>query len=81
MVHGAPLLNTQHYKVGMKGKWSNREKGVAILPTARFSSYLKYAYGLLSTTVGRLTNMYIYIYIYMYVCVCVFVFLTICLNL
>ena len=25
----APLLNTQHYKVWMKGKWSNLGKGVA----------------------------------------------------
>ena len=33
MVLDATLLNTQHYKVWIKGKWSNQWKGVAPTPT------------------------------------------------
>ena len=33
------LINIQHYKVRIKDKWSNPEKGVAPSPTARCSSY------------------------------------------
>ena len=33
------LLNTQHYKVQIKGKWNNVRKGVAPSPTPRCSSY------------------------------------------
>ena len=29
MTRDASILNTQHYKVRIKGKWSNQEKGVA----------------------------------------------------
>ena len=32
---------TQRYKVRIKGKWSNPEKGVAPFSTLRCSSYLK----------------------------------------
>ena len=33
MVLDIPLLNTQDYKVQIKGKWSNPGKGVALSPT------------------------------------------------
>ena len=41
MIHYASLLNTQHYKVRLKGKWSSPEKRVAPFPTPRCSSYRK----------------------------------------
>ena len=41
MVLATSLLNTQQYKVGIKGKWSNSRKGVAPSPTPRCSSYWK----------------------------------------
>ena len=39
MVLDASLIDTQHYKVQLKGKWSNPEKGVAPSPTPLCSSY------------------------------------------
>ena len=33
MVLDASLLSTQHYKVQIKGKWSNPGKGVVSSPT------------------------------------------------
>ena len=39
MVLDATLLNTQHYKVRNKGKWSNLGKSVAPSPTTSCSSY------------------------------------------
>ena len=41
MVLDAILLNTQHYKVQIKCKWSNPGKGVAPSPTSWCSSYRK----------------------------------------
>ena len=41
MVHDASLLNTQHYKVQIKDKWRNHEKGVVLSPTSQCSSYWK----------------------------------------
>ena len=41
MVLDATLLNTQQYKVRIKGKVSNPGKGVAPSPTSRCSSYWK----------------------------------------
>ena len=38
MVLDATLLNTQHYKVCIKGKMDNPGKGVTPSPTPRFSS-------------------------------------------
>ena len=46
------LLNTQHYKVWIKGKWSNPEKGVGVVAIE------KGAFGSPSKTVGQL---YIYV--------------------
>ena len=39
MVLDAFLLSTLHYKVGIKGKWSNPKKGVVPSPTPLCSSY------------------------------------------
>ena len=39
IVLDASLLNTQHYKVWIKGKWNTPEKEVALFPTPRCSSY------------------------------------------
>ena len=39
MVFNASLLNTQHYKVHIKGKWSNPVKGVMPSPTHQCNSY------------------------------------------
>ena len=41
MVLDATLLNTQHYKLRIKVKWSNPGKGVAPSPTSRCRSYRK----------------------------------------
>ena len=41
MVPDTSLLNTQHYKVWIKGKWSNLGKGLALSPTSRCSNYWK----------------------------------------
>ena len=35
------LLNTQHYKIWIKGKWSNPGNGVESFPTPWYSSYWK----------------------------------------
>ena len=39
MVLDAFLLNTQYYKVQIKGKWNNPRKGIVPSPTPRCSSY------------------------------------------
>ena len=86
MVLDASLLNTQHYKVWIKGKVEQSWEGVALSPTPWCSSYRK---GSLRVTFdyGRqlylLTYFYIYIcvcvcvyvYIYIYVCVCVYIYI------
>ena len=45
MVLDATLLNTQHYKVRIKGKVEQPGKGVAPSPTPWCSSYRKGAFG------------------------------------
>ena len=37
----ASLLNSQHYKIRIKGKWSNAKKGVVSTPTPWYSNYWK----------------------------------------
>ena len=59
MEHDASLLNTQHYKVRIKVKWSNPGKGVAPSPTPQCSSYQKEAFGSPSTTVAKFTYFFI----------------------
>ena len=39
MVLNEPLLNTQHYKVWVKDKWSNPVKGEVLSSTPQCSSY------------------------------------------
>ena len=41
MVLDASSFNIQPYKVWIKGKWSNSEKGVVPFPTPQNSSYWK----------------------------------------
>ena len=81
MVLDASLLNTQHYKVRIKGKVEQSREGVAPSPTPWCSSYRK---GSLRVTLdyGRQlyftfyylnlisNNVYIYIYIYIYIMSC-----------
>ena len=66
MVLDASLLNTQHYKVRIKGKVEQSREGVAPSPTHWCSSYRK---GSLQVTLdyGRQLYLYIYIYIYIYI--------------
>ena len=55
MVLDASLLNTQHYKVRIKGKVEQSREGVAPPPTPWCSSYRKGAFGLPSTMVANFT--------------------------
>ena len=67
MVLDASLLNTQHYKVRIKGKVEQSREGVAPSPTPWCSSYRK---GSLRVTLDydrQLYLLYIYIYIYIYI--------------
>ena len=66
MVLDVSLLNTQHYKVRIKGKM---EKYRELHPLLRLGvvAIEKGAFGSASTTVTKFT----YLYIYIYVCVCV----------
>ena len=43
MVPDASLLNAKHYKVWIKGKGSNSEKGIAPSPASLYSSYWKWS--------------------------------------
>ena len=65
MVLDAISLNTQHYKVLSRVKWSNPGKGVAPSPTPRCIE--KGSFGLPSTTVANFIYIYIYIYINIYI--------------
>ena len=74
MVLDASLLNTQHYKVRIKGKVEQSREGVAPSPTPWCSSYRK---GSLRVTLdyGRQLYLLIYIYIYIYIYIQDFVFI------
>ena len=58
MVLDAILLNTQHYKVLSRVKWSNPGKGVAPSPTPSCSSYRK---GILRVTLDYGRQLYFYL--------------------
>ena len=68
----ASLLNTNHYKVQIKGKWNNPGKGVASFQTPRCSSYwkenlrvsLNYGQPIYLLIYQFSLSLYIYIYIY-----------------
>ena len=68
MVLDASLLNTQHYKVRIKGKVEQSREGVAPSPTSCCSSYRK---GSLQVTLDYGRQLYLLLYIYIYLCVCV----------
>ena len=61
MVLDASLLNTQHYKVRIKGKVKQSREGVAPSPTPWCSSYRK---GSLRVTLDYGRQLYLLIYIY-----------------
>ena len=61
MVLDASLLNTQHYKVQIKGKVKKSKEGVVPSPTPWCSSYQK---GSLQVTLDYGRQLYFYIYIY-----------------
>ena len=63
MVLDASLLNTQHYKVRIKGKVEQSREGVAPSPTPWCSSYRK---GNLRVTLDYGRQLYFTIYIYIY---------------
>ena len=78
MVLDTSLLNTQHYKVHIKGKVEqSRERSIALPLHLGVVSIEKGAFWSPSTTVTNFTYLYIYIYIYICVCVCVCVLKTI----
>ena len=64
MVLDASLLNTQHYKVRIKGKVEQSREGVDPSPTPWCSSYRK---GNLQVTLDYGPQLYLYIYIYIYI--------------
>ena len=65
MVRDASLLNSKHYKVKIKGKWSNPEKGILLTLTPLCCSYGK---GSLRVTLDSCRPTYIYMCVW--VCVC-----------
>ena len=69
MVHYAFALNSRHFKVQIKSKWSNPEKGVAPSSKPRCSSYCKGdpRVVLVYSRLIYVTYVYIYIYIYIYI--------------
>ena len=64
MALDASLLNSQHYKVRIKGKWNNLREGVAPSPTSRCCNHCKEE---LSSRPHQITNIYIYICMYIYI--------------
>ena len=83
MALDASLLNTQHYKVWINGKWSNPGKGVMSSPRPRCSSYwkrgLRVAFDFSRPT--YLLDMYIYIYIIKTLTTCPATFLSFFIEL
>ena len=77
MVLDVSLLNTQHYKVQIKGKWSNPGKGVVPSSTLHSSSYWRESPRLQTANLLTYIYIYIYVYIYIYICVC----LCVCENI
>ena len=68
MVLGAALLNTQHYKVRIKGKVDQSRKLSSTLP---YTSVVAIEKGALGSPSIKFTNFtfYIHIYIYIYTCI------------
>ena len=73
MVLDASLLNTQHYKVRIKGKVKQSREGVAPSPTPQCSSYRKRSFRV-TLDYGR--QLYFLLTIYsVCVCVCVYIYI------
>ena len=80
MVLDASLLNTQHYKVRIKGKVEQSREGVAPSPTYWCISYRK---GSLRVTLDYGRQLYLYIWVnvnqvigiimYLYACLCMWI--------
>ena len=66
IVLDASWLNSQHYKVRIKGKCSNSGKGIAPYPTSQCRTIEKGAFRSLSTTVDQLTHTHTHTHIYIY---------------
>ena len=80
MVLDAFQLNTQHYKVRVKGEVEQSRERSNALPNNLVNSYWK---GSLKVTLnygGQLISIYIYIYIYIYILKGVFMFLLLCIQ-
>ena len=80
MVLVTSLLNTQHYKVRIKGKMEQSRKRSDTLPIG-VVAIEKCAFGSLSTTVAHFIYIYLYIYIYIYIYMCVCVCVCACMGL
>ena len=72
MVLDTALLNTQHYKVRIKGKVEQSRERSSALP---YTLVEKGTFGSSSTTVVNFTTYYIYIYIYIYKFMWVFIYI------
>ena len=57
MITDTSLLNTQHYNVWIKGKWSSPGKGVVLFLHLSVEAIEKRAFGLPSTMIDQLTNL------------------------
>ena len=78
MVLDISLLNTQNYKVHIKGKGEQSRERVASSSTPLCSSYWKGSFGFPSTTVTNFTFfLNICIYIYIYVCIYIYIYIVI----
>ena len=80
MVLDAALLNTQHYKVRIKGKMYNPRNGVAPYLHLGVVAIEKGAFGSPSTKVTNFTlftytHTHTHIYIYIYKCICMFIYI------
>ena len=78
MVFDASLLNTYHYKVWIKGKWSNPGKGVTPSPTSRCSSYRKGSLRVTHDYSRQLTYL-THTHVCVCVCVCLFACVSVCM--
>ena len=72
MVLDASLLNTQHYKVRIKGKVEQSREGVAPSPTPWCSSYRK---GSLRVTLDYGRQLTLYMYVYMHVAIDIYIYI------
>ena len=72
MVFDVSLLNTQHYKVHIKGKVEQPKERSSALPTPRCSSYWK---GSLLVAPDYCLQLYFYLYIYIYIQLYIYVYI------